>query len=140
MVIVPLLKLPSLYFKGPCLGDGRNRPLCRVAENKPHPGDRKPSWTCCLGRGWGTGPVGGTERQACGWSLDMEHNGFWRFEIEVGWEERAKEMKWKQTFLPGDLAGCRGAGGGGSFVAITSSTDSRETCLGEGQGGRWWAV
>lgn len=90
--------------------------------------------------GWGTGPVGGTERQACGWSLDMEHNGFWRFGMEVGWEERAKEMKWEQTFLPGDLAGCIGAGGGGSFVAITSSTDSRETCPGEGQGGRWWAV
>ena len=50
MVIVPLLKLPSLYFKGPCLGDGRNRPLCRIAKNEPHPGDRKPSWTCCLGR------------------------------------------------------------------------------------------
>lgn len=23
--------------------------------------------------GWGTGPVGDTERQACDWSLDMEH-------------------------------------------------------------------
>ena len=57
--------------------------------------------------------------------------------MEVGWEERSKEMKWEQTFLPGDLAGCRGVGGGGSFVAITSSTDFRETCLGEGQEGRW---
>lgn len=60
--------------------------------------------------------------------------------MEVGWEESSEEMKWERTFLPGDLAGCRGAGGGGVCAVITSSTDSRETCLGEGQGGRWWAV
>lgn len=62
---------------------------------------------------------------------NMSGAGTWRF--GVGKEREAQRKKMRVDILAGRPG--RLQAGAGSFAASTSSTDSRETCLGEGSRG-----